>query len=119
MHENMLDDLRSWQPDSFGPADYQSCHYWLTMLTTFKNLAQQHIRTEVDMIIKTYDAHVAFLLRRVKVIVATTDAANKLFANLVVGPAKSSRNTCDISIMIMDEAQRCDVLPAAALLANV
>ena len=86
--EHMLDELRSWQPSSFGPADYQVCHVWLAMLSTFKNCAQQHICTEVDMIIKTYDAHVAFLLRRVKVIVATTDAANKLFANLCVGPAQ-------------------------------
>ena len=52
-----------------------------------------HIWTEVVSIIKTYDGHVATVLREVKVLVSTLDAANKLFANLLVGPTKAFLGT--------------------------
>jgi len=104
---------------SFGPASYQGAQPYNDCLATFKEVAQSHIEVEVTQIIKTYDSHVADLLVNVKLIIALADAANKLFANLVVGPAKSLRNMCNIDLAIIDEGQRCDVMPAAALLSNV
>lgn len=115
----MLAEMERWKPSSFGPASYQGAHDYNNCLSQFKECAERHIRVEVTMIIKTHDSHVAYLLRDVKLIIATADAANKLFANLVVGPAKSLRNMCDIDLAVLDEGQRCDVMPAAALLNNV
>ena len=77
-----------------------------------------HIWTEVVSIIKTYDGHVATVLREVKVLVSTLDAANKLFANLLVGPAKALRNLCQISLAVLDEGQRFETLPAAAIVSH-
>ena len=79
-----------------------------------------HIWTEVVSIIKTYDGHVAAVLREVnlKVLVSTLDAANKLFAHLLVGPAKALRNTCQISLAAWPMAsvlRRCHWRPAAIL----
>ena len=51
-----------------------------------------------------------------KVLISTLGAANKLFANLLAGPAKALRNTCQISLAVLDEGQRFETLPTAAIL---
>ena len=73
----------------FSPAERQLC------VSRLKERAAMHIWTEVVSIIKTYDGHVAAVLREVnlKVLVSTLDAANKLFANLLVGPTKAFLGT--------------------------
>ena len=96
----------------FSPADRQ------ISLLRLKNAAAMHIETEVVSIIKTYDGHVAAVLQNTKVLISTLDAANKLFANLLVGPAKALRNTCKISLAVLDEGQRFETLPAAAILSH-
>ena len=60
----------------------------------------------------------AAVLRVAKVLISTLDAANKLFANLFVGPAKALRNTCQISFAVLDEGHRFETLPAAAILSH-
>ena len=51
-------------------------------------------------------------------LVSTLDAANKMFANLLVGPAKALRNLCQISLAVLDEGQRFETLPAAAIVSH-
>ena len=77
-----------------------------------------HTETEVKDTINTYDGHVEAVLRGVKVLISTVDAANKLLANLTVGPAKALRRTHNILLAVLDEGQRGETLPAAASLSN-
>ena len=51
-------------------------------------------------------------------LISTLGAANKLLANLLVGPAKALRNSCHISLAVLDEGQRFETLPAAAILSH-
>ena len=115
--ETILQQIASWGNISgFGPADRQIS---LARLRELKDAAAKHIEVEVEQIIKTYDDHATAVLQEVKVLIATTDAANKLFANILVGPAKSLRNRCQVALAILDEGQRCELLPAAALFSHV
>ena len=61
-----------------------------------------HTEAEVKDIIDTYDRHVETVLRAAKVLISTVGAANKLFANLTVGPAKALRRTCSILLAVLD-----------------
>ena len=56
------------------------------------------------------------VLRDVKVLISTVGAANTLFASLLVGPAKALRRTREVSLAVVDAGQRCETLPAAAIL---
>ena len=57
-----------------------------SLLVALKDAAAMHIRTEVVGVITTSDAHVGAVLQAVQVLVSTTDATNKLFANVFYGP---------------------------------
>ena len=98
----------------FSPAD----RHYMGLLPLLENTAGMHTETEVRDIIDTYDRHVETVLRDVKVLISTVDAATKLFANLTLGPAKALRRTRDILLAVLDEGQRCETLPAAAILSN-
>jgi len=118
----LLIELRAWQVEpplgGFSPADPRTMRVpWL--LKNLKDMAADHLYTEVVGIIKTYDEHVADVLANVKILISTTDAANKLFSKLLVGPAKALHNTCQIDLAILDEAQRFEMLPAAAIFSTV
>ena len=116
-----LVELQAWlnETGGFSLAVPPDSGLILMLLLHLKMLAAKHLYTEVVGIIKTYDQHVEAVLANVRVLISTTDAANKLFSNLHVGPAKALHNTCKITVAILDEAQRCEMLPAAAIIANV
>jgi len=124
--ESLLNELAAWEADrrqsdgAVSPAEYLphvNLNNWL--LGGLKDDAATHIYVEVVDIILTYDIHVERILSNVKILISTTDAANKLFSKLLVGPAKALHNTCTIDLAILDEAQRFEMMPAAAVFSHV
>ena len=122
--ESLLNELALWEADrrqsdgAVSPAEYLP-QLNNMLLGGLKDEAATHIYVEVVDIILTYDIHVEQILRNVKILISTTDAANKLFSKLLVGPAKALHNTCTIDLAILDEAQRFEMMPAAAVFSHV
>ena len=75
---------------SVGPTDRRVCLSWLVALNEATSM---HIKAAVRGNIKTLDAQAEAALQDVKVLVSTTDATHKLFADMFTGHAKSLRNT--------------------------
>ena len=90
-------------------------HVWLAWCRSAKCILAQHIRTEVEDIVKPYDERLKAAVAPVRVCLCTADAFAKLLAKVPAGPVSyAMMRFKKVEAACLDEAQSYEVDQAVA-----
>ena len=93
----------------------EKAHAWLSRCHSAKSILAQHIRTEVEDIVKPYDERLKAAVAPVRVCLCTADAFAKLLAKVPAGPVSyAMMRFKKVEAACLDEAQSYEVDQAVA-----